>query len=278
MDAKQHLDAVVKLFESDDLPKVYADTYLTGDSKPISKWSRLNKILCLLSGTVDARGCKQWGKVGRHPKKGSKAIYILAPKIFLAPEEKDGKPVLDSKGEPKKFPILTGFKGIPVFRYEDTDGSPLKAVHEEPKQFPPLTDVAESWGATVRWDRTEDGELGSFSLTTKEIRLCTEHQGTFFHELAHLGHSKIETLRGGQCPEQEAVAQLTAAVLGRLYGFKVDNKTYHYVKAYAGGDAKKAQDLCLKVIGTVEKVLGLILAEAERLESAPKITVKSRKK
>lgn len=72
------LQAVLDLFESGDLPARVAETVIArheGDS-PMAAWSLGNQILCLLNGTADARGFRQWKEVGRHVRKGAKATYI----------------------------------------------------------------------------------------------------------------------------------------------------------------------------------------------------------
>jgi hypothetical protein len=54
---------------------------------PLHSWSFLNRTVCFLSGTMDARGFRQWQKANRKVKKGAKAIYILAPMFFKKAEE-----------------------------------------------------------------------------------------------------------------------------------------------------------------------------------------------
>lgn len=159
---------------------------------------------------------------------------------------------------------VVGFRCIPVFRYEDTEGEQLKTVRNEPRALPPLAEVAERWGVSIRYDATAEGEYGSFSPERDEIRLCAADAGVFFHELAHKGHSKIEPLKPGQDPEQEAVAQLCACVLARLYDHEIDNASYDYIAHYA--KSHKPEDvgrLCYRVIGKAERVLALIVGEAE---------------
>ena len=210
-------------------------------------------------------------------------IGILAPVMIKVPK-KDS--VTRLVVEPKEFiPICIGFKSIPVYRYEDTKGEPLKEY--KPKNIPPLLSVAEKWGVTVRYDDTTVGEFGSFNSSKKEIRLCTESIDTFFHELAHLAHEKIDgKLKGGQDPEQEAIAELTACVLSTIYGYDVKNYAFNYIGHYAKDKKPLAVGkMCFKVMGKVGKVLELILTEsadekAERIwkERQPKKSKVARKK
>ena len=168
--------------------------------------------------------------------------------------------------------FVAGFVGVPVFRYEDTDGAELKRVKNAPKTLPPLADVARHWGISVRFDATRHGEYGSFSKSDAEIRLCTDEVSTFFHELAHAAHSRIEELKPGQDATQEIVAQLVACTLARSYGYDADGYTYGYLGYYAGGsDPETIGKSCYRVIGTVEKILELIFkgkAERDVIEEA----------
>ena len=59
---------------------------------------------------------------------------------------------------------------------------------------------------------------GAYRPDSKKILLGTHDIQVFFHELAHAAHHRIAgTLKGGQVPSQEIVAELTAATLANLY-------------------------------------------------------------
>jgi hypothetical protein len=118
---KEAMDTLLKMFNEDNLEKV-AKAVFKGNEIPSDRWSFLNRILMYLNNTEDARGFRQWQEAGRFVKKGSKAFYIFAPMFKKFIEEK----VLES-GEivKQEKQILTGFKGIPIFRFDDTDGAPV---------------------------------------------------------------------------------------------------------------------------------------------------------
>ena len=263
--AKEQLTKMVEILSSEKLPDTISKTYLESAGIPSDEWTLSNRMLMYFEGTQDARGYRQWLKVGRHVKKGSKAMYILAPRKIKKTETGDD-------GKEREKMMMAGFVGVPVFRYEDTDGCPLVTVKNEPKTVLPLKDVAEKWGISVRYDGSRHGEYGSYNLETDEIRLCTDSVDTFFHELAHKAHNKFETLKPGQDPEQETVAQLTACVLSKIYGYDVTGDTQNYIGSYAEENTPEAVGrLCFKVLGKVEKILDMILkTEAE-------ISAKSRK-
>ena len=120
--------------------------------------------------------------------------------------------------------MLTGFRAVPVFRLEDTDGDVLPTFDYEPPEPPALADVAERLGVAVQYlGRPNVSAYGSYAIDRDEITLFTHNSQTFWHELAHAAHRRVlgergNELKGGQRPTQEAVAELSAAVLSRLYG------------------------------------------------------------
>ena len=220
--AQEQLKKVVELFSSEKLPGMMAQSKLIGVEKPSQKWSMLNQLTMMGQGTTDARGYRQWQNIGRHVKKGSKAIYILAPNMTK---------IKDEKTKEDKT-VITGFRCIPVFKVEDTEGKQIEYVKNEPK-MPELCEVAEAWNIQIRFE-VVPGEYGHFSQGKNEIVLGTADEGVFFHELAHAAHKKIDgKLKGGQDKTQEIIAQLTAAVLGRIYGKNIDGQSQSYIGYYA---------------------------------------------
>ena len=257
--AKHQLARIAEIFSTKELPDTLVKTYLQGTGRPSDKWSLGNRLIMTMEKTYDARGYRQWQSVGRHVKKGTRAIYILAPRMgkHVATDEETGKESVRT--------FVAGFVAVPVFRYEDTDGKEIESVKNAPKSLPPLAGVAETWGIKVRFDATRHGEYGSYSKSDAEIRLCTDDVGTFFHELAHAAHSRLETLKPGQDPRQEAIAQLASCVLGKMYGYDMDGYTYNYIAHYEGSASPESVGrACYRVLGTVEKILGLILDEDGR--------------
>src|SRR4030067_153556 len=107
---RQALERVVQRFKEGDIPEAIAYSMFPIPNIPASRWSLLNRTLMFISGTSDARGYRQWQEVGRHVKKGSKAITILAPRFIRKQTEED---------EEAKS-ILVGFLSVPVFKVEDT--------------------------------------------------------------------------------------------------------------------------------------------------------------
>lgn len=251
---KQVLSLIIDKFKSGDIPKAVAYAMFPIPDIPSTKWSLLNRTLMFISGTQDGRGYKQWQKVDRFVKKGSKAIYILVPFIKKVEDDSDEKQV------------LYGFGCKPVFRVEDTDGESLDYEQIELPDFP-LLERAKEWGISVKAIPGNYRYYGYYSFKSGEIALTTPEEKTFFHELSHAGHKKIKgTLKAGQDPFQEIVAELSAAALCKLVG-KQQNDTfgnsYRYIEKYAEKVKMSPYKACLKLMSETEKVLNLILKGKE---------------
>ncbi|HBG27651.1 MAG: hypothetical protein A2Y10_10385 [Planctomycetes bacterium GWF2_41_51] len=250
--AKACLQKIVDLFKSGNIPKALAVATIPPQKGiPSGKWSISNRILQFLSDTSDARGFRQWEQAGRNIKKGAKALYILGPRSRIVKET-------DGNDQEIEKTIVTGFYAIPVFRAEDTDGKPLPY---DPVSPPPLADVAEQFGLSVSYQAFASNYYGYYHGDSKRIVLATHEAQVFFHELAHAAHHKIAgSLKGGQMPDQEIIAELTAATLASMYCSEVNiGFSYEYVKAYSEKSKKSIDRACLVVINTVGQVLDKIL-------------------
>jgi len=253
---------ILKQFESGDIPRVIALTVNPEFDVPCNKWSLLNNLILQRNNTSDARGFRQWQEVGRHVKKGCKAISILAPtfkKIKVINE--------DGKDEEKEF--ITGFRGVPVFRVEDTEGEPLDYENLEVPKLP-LLEVAEQWGVEVKAIGKNRFYLGCYNSLTDKIELASPEECVFFHELAHCSHGRLCNLREQPKWQKEVIAELSASVLCRLAGKSPENmgQHYKYISGYAEKEGKDPIKACYEVISEVDKVINLILDTAKECEDA----------
>ena len=96
---KAILDKLLDSFESGNVPEALSIALLPRLDVPSSKWSLCNRLIMFFAGTSDARGFLQWKSVGRYPKMGSKAIYILSPRH---------RKVVNEETEEEKL-VLSGF-------------------------------------------------------------------------------------------------------------------------------------------------------------------------
>jgi hypothetical protein len=255
---KEALDAILECFESGRIPEAVAYSVFPVPDLPSSKWSFLNRINIFIAGTADARGFRQWKEVGRHVKKGSKAIYILVPRIIKREN-------LNEKGEKEEGVTLAGFMARPVFRMEDTEGEPLDY---QQIQLPPLPliEKAKKWGICVKAIPGDHRYYGYFCQSKQEIGLATKEESVFFHELAHASHQRL-AVEFEKLPswEKEVVAELSAAALCRIVGKSTEHlgNSYRYIRHYAAEAKSSPVSACLQVLSQVEEVLNLILADAK---------------
>jgi antirestriction protein ArdC len=247
---KEALESILACFESGDIPQAIAYSVFPLADIPSSRWSLLNRILMYISGTVDARGFRQWRRAKRHVKRGAKAIYILVPRIITRETE---------EGEEEE--VLTGFMARPVFRVEDTDGAPLAYQGIELPELP-LIERAEEWGISVKAIPGNYRCYGYFSQERKEIGLATREESVFFHELGHAAHQRISgDFKDVIQWRKEIVAELAAAVLCKLVGktSKHLGNSFQYISHYAKTINLSPIKACIEVMGDVEKVLEVIL-------------------
>jgi len=248
---KSALNSILERFQNGDIPEAIAYSMFPFPDVPSSKWSLLNRTLMFLSGTMDARGYRQWQQANRYVKKGSKGIYIIVPYLKVVKDE----------FEERKF-ALTGFGAKAVFRAEDTDGQSLEYENIELPDVP-LMARAEEWGISVRAIPGNYQYLGYFSVDRKEIAIATSQECVFFHELAHCAHSILKgNFKSGQEPLQEIVAELSSQALAIMVGKSAEDTVgncYRYIQKYADQLKMSPHSACLKVMSETEQVLNLIL-------------------
>lgn len=254
---KQVLDTILDKFKSGDIPDAIAMASFPIPDIPSTKWSFINRTLMFLSGTADARGFRQWKEANRFVKKGSKAIHILVPCFKKESDEETGK----------EKEVLTFFKAMPVYKMEDTDGDKLDYECIELPDLP-LIERANEWNLAVKAMPGNYKYRGYYSPLRQEIALATPEEKVFFHELAHVAHEKVKgSLKKGQDPFQEIIAELSAQALCRLVGKKTTDSigySYKYIERYAEKVKMSAHSACLKVLGETGKVLDLILNNPEK--------------
>jgi hypothetical protein len=248
------------------LPAPLAQVFIRRkDQSPCRKWSWGNQMIVALNGYSEARGFRQWQEVGRHVKKGERAIYILAPCVKKFETEGDD-------GTTEEHLAVYGFRSVAVFGLEQTDGAPLPVDEEAAAWLAdlPLREVAESWGIKIQtYDGAEGGRLGFYSTAGDRIGLGVRNLDVWSHELVHAADSRnVGGLKPGQHVDQEVVAQLGAAILLTLVGRPADadlGHTWEYIESYAGKTAKPVLDVCLELLNRTCRAVDLILSTAETM-------------
>ena len=244
------LNGIIAQFQSGNIPTAITYVMFPFPDLPSSRWSLLNRTLMFLSGTMDARGFRQWHLCNRYVKKGAKAIHILVP--YLRTVEEGGA----------EKQVLTGFGLKPVFKLEDTAGEPLDYQQIELPELP-LLDRAREWGLAVKAVPGNFRYYGYYSPQRQEIGLASPEESVLFHELAHHADRLLKgKLKLGQDPLQEITAELAAATLCRLVGKQSDSlgNSYQYIENYAKKLDLSVYSVCLRVMSDTEKILNLILA------------------
>jgi hypothetical protein len=254
------LDSIIARFEQGDIPASIAMATFPAKDTPMLKWSYINRVLCFLNGTDDARGYRQWEQVGRYVKKGCKAFPILAPKF---------KKVKEDNEEAEESVILSGFLAVPVFKVEDTEGDPLP-YQSIPLPKLPLSEVAKEFGLDIKAIPSDYEYFGYYCHDRKEIAIATEHESVFFHELAHAADYRIRDLKpsGGQKLDREIIAELSACTLAYIVGKKLPETLgnhFQYIKHYASKADMSVLTACMKYLGSVESVLKEILSHCPEI-------------
>lgn len=259
--------AIVERFKNPaSLPAPLAQVFIRRkDQSPCRKWSWGNQLIVAMHGYTEARGFRQWQEVGRHVKKGERAIYILAPCVRKFEAEGDD-------GTTEEYSAVYGFRCVAVFGLEQTDGEPLPVDAEAVAWLAglPLRDVAEAWGIEIQsYDGAEGGRLGFYSCAGDRIGLGVQNLATWAHELVHGADDRnIGGLKPGQRVDQEIVAELGASILLTLLGKPVDadlGGCWHYVEHYAAKTGKATVDVCLELLNRTCKAVDLILTNAEAI-------------
>ena len=252
---KSVLNSVLERFETGDIPEAIAYSMFPFPEVPSARWSLLNRTLMFLSGTMDARGYRQWQHANRYIKKGSKSLYIIVPYLKVIKDEL----------EERKY-TLKGFGVKAVFRVEDTEGSALEYENIELPDVP-LMERAEEWGISVRAIPGNYQYFGYFSVDRREIAIATNQECVFFHEISHCAHYLLNGgLKKGQDPLQEIIAELSAQALAIIVGKSAEDtvgNSYRYIQKYADQLNISPHTACLKVMSQVEQVLNLILMGGE---------------
>ena len=269
--SQQTAENIIQAFKDGNIPEPVATIFINrnvGD-RPMYGWSYLNQFSCLVSLCTDARGFRQWEKVGRKVIKGQKAqAYILVPLIKKREEELPN-------GKTMEVPKVYGFRGQAVFDITQTDGDPLAESEdvEAERQFLanlPLMPVAEHFGLKVAtYSGREGSARGVFSPSRELIALGVENVDTWLHELIHAADHKLGNLTElGQHWRSETVAQLGAATLATVIGLEGEanlGKTWRYISSYAEAAEIEPITACLNVLERMCKAIELVLATAEKL-------------
>jgi hypothetical protein len=246
------------------------------------RYSFNNTVWLMLQsrGTATAvAGYKAWQAKGRQVRAGEKALKVFAPiikKVDLT--DRDGRPLLDAAGHPRRVDRLVGMRLVSVFDVTATDGPPLP---ERPEarlltgQAPPgLWDalahlVTEQGYGLSRGDC--DGANGWTRFDTRQVRVRDDLDDlaatkTLAHELGHIlaGHGEhgVVDHRGVQEVEAESVAFMVL----QAHGVDASQYTFNYVVGWAqtaATDETPVEDVVRRTGERVIAIADQILARTQ---------------
>jgi hypothetical protein len=253
---------ILKAFENpNELPKPLAQVFIQrNDGSPCRKWSWRNQRIAAIRGHSEARGYRQWEKVGRKVRPGEKAFRILSPMA---------RTVVDDETEEERTAVC-GFTGTPVFGLGQTEGEPLPDHSEETRRWLDslrLREVAEAWGLSVQaYNGKGGGLLGAYRHGTG-IALGVENLSTWYHELVHAADDRNGKLKG-KTISRETVAELGGAVLPSILDFEHEadlGGCWEYIPGYAKKENTEVLAACGAVLDRTCEAVALILDTAEGL-------------
>ena len=261
-EVKDTMQRIVDSFKNGDLPEKIAQTFITtATKKHCETYSFMNRLIVALNGYSDARGFKQWKKIGRYVLQGQKGFAILAPIMINKRNTEDNGTVTEKK-------ICIGFKAIKVFGLDQSGGKPIeqdKHVHAFLNTLP-LLNVDVKWNIEMQaYNGDQNGAYGFYSLNGKKIALGTQNLSTWAHELSHAADDRLGTLKADQIWIAEISAELAGAALLESIGYKNESDRggeWEYINHYATQGKIETIDACRMVIGRVGKIVELIIAMA----------------
>lgn len=188
-------------------------------------------------------GFHTWKKLGRHVKKGEKALMILAPMVVSKKAEAEGEGDAD---EPKTEKVF-GFKTVPVFDVSQTEGEPLPSParvldgNASGDLFTRLAAFSETNGCPVRVRPIEGCVRGFYEplrhrITIREGMPLDQVAKTLAHEIAHsiLHHDpEVYTSHRGDC---ELEAGSVAFVVLNHFGIDSGAYSFGYLTGWQGGN------------------------------------------
>lgn len=214
-------------------------------------------------------GSTGWRSLGRQVRKGEKSLKILAPM------KRTGE---DENGD--KFTYVYGFRPVSVFDVSQTDGDEIydpqwrvDGVEGFEGLAARLTEVAESFGCTVKVGQVPGGAAGYYDRRTDTIGLDENNSAamnarTIAHELGHrfdpflIDNPDEYAAHRGDC---EVVADSVAYTVAAMHGLDVEMQSADYVAGWAEGAADKIGTLGSRIDAAVDAILAAMNPAAEQV-------------
>ena len=260
-----------------------------------------NQILIAMQTGGQATMCQSftgWKQVGRYVKAGEKGIKIFAPALYTIQKEMDkldaqGKPVLDSDGEPVKETqevTVNAFKVVNTFDISQTDGKEIPTIGVDElsgdvDRFSALmAALTEVCPVPIAFEDIPGDAKGYYSQTEKRIAI-QEGMGevqtvkTVLHEMAHQKlHAKEVVAKSDDKSRRskEVEAESVAFVVCQHYGIDTSDYSFGYVAGRSAG--KETPELKTSLQTIRDAASQMISAIDDKLEEHSKAKETTKKK
>lgn len=222
-------------------------------------------------------GYRAWNRLGRHVKKGSKGLAILAPcikKVEVFKEPKDKMEYRDEEGEKEVRKVLSGFKIAYLYDISQTEGSDEELpvlvkgltgnTDSEKDIYERLLSVISREFVVIEVVGT--ASKGSYNLETHVITIRSDLEylqriKTLIHELAHAYHFIMEPDKEMPRNKRELIAESTAYVVSEWLGLNVSAYSFSYIQSWLK-DKKELKQIADTVQKIAHKIINM-LAESD---------------
>lgn len=227
-----------------DLPKAIAYAKFPIQNVPSAKWSLVNRVIMVSSGTMDQRGRNQWKEVQRYPMKGSKPNWIVCPQVHSE----------IVSGETK--PICNGFMAIPVYAVHSTYGDPIEYEFIDKKSI--NSDLLiEKWNSYVK------GICKRYEICTaynEHFEPAGENEKQFFWNTCLSAYKELFENYKSRL-DWKIVCELSALALLNICGRIViyPGKHFSSIQNYARESKLSTMGAFMSIVKNVDRLLTSIL-------------------
>lgn len=227
-------------------------------------WCNVLLIYSQFPQATRVAGFQFWLKLGRHVRKGEKAIAILAPMVGRKRRANDEELAEDDRTR------VFGFKACHVFDISQTDGAALPefaTVKGDPCDYlARLTTFVARQNIALEYDAaiapangiSSGGKITLFpDLSPAETVATLAHE--IGHELLHRGERRSQTTHTIRETEAEAVAFVVCSAIG----LDTNTSSADYVQLHGGDKSTLAESL-----GAIQQTASVILQAIEPAEIA----------
>jgi antirestriction protein ArdC len=234
------------------------------------KYSLHNVILIVLQKptATHVAGFHTWHKLGRHVRKGEKAITIFAPIL-----RRQKAPELGSQENQEE--VVLGYRTCAVFDASQTEGKPLPSIGrvqgDARRYSESLVAFAFSLGIRIEYSATivpARGTSEGGKITLLPGLPSAEHAAVLAHELAHefLHHQPRRAATSKTVRETEAEA--VAYVVCQAIGLETGSSAADYIQLHRG-DSKLLLESLHYIRLAATRILGGILENPSPPEVRP---------